>query len=341
MDLNLLLQIQKSLEQKRQSVSTWLETATRDDLQALTGQAEPTAVQQELDILDQTLEKAQRGALDTCQVCHGEIEPALLELDYTACICLEDVSQEERRRLEAELEFSQTIQRALLPQKPPAPQTIDIAAFSRPADFISGDSYDFFKFRNGLDGIMIADAVGHGISAGLLMSSLQAAIRLLAPENDGPAPVLKRINRLFLHNYKFTTFATVFLASFDAATGNLTYSSAGHNPALLYCPSDGALTLLPPTGPAVGLVEVFKSATEIVRLKPGDTLLLYTDGVTEAHNLQREEFGLDRLTEIVQQQANDSAEELLHAVRLELGRFLNGVPLEDDVTLVAFKVNQN
>jgi serine phosphatase RsbU (regulator of sigma subunit) len=84
----------------------------------------------------------------------------------------------------------------------------------------------------------------------------------------------------------------------------------------------------------------FKSATETVRLKPGDVLLLYTDGVTEAHNSQRDEFGLDRLVEIVQQQASGSAEELLHAVRLELGRFLNGQAPEDDTTLVAIKLNQ-
>src|SRR5574342_227883 len=110
-------------------------------------------------------------------------------MDYTAHVCLDHYSDEERQRLESELELSQVVQRALLPQRAPRISGVEIAGFSRPAEIIGGDYFDFFKFRDGSHGLVIADISGHGVSAAMLMSSLQTAIQTMAPDLDSPAEV--------------------------------------------------------------------------------------------------------------------------------------------------------
>jgi sigma-B regulation protein RsbU (phosphoserine phosphatase) len=169
------------------------------------------------------------------------------------------------------------------------------------------------------------------------MSSLQTALRLLAPENDSPARVLERVNRLFLHNVSFTTFVTVFLASFDPARHRLRYSNAGHNPPLFYQSQAGTVTHLMPTGAALGLAEKFNTTMQTLKLSPGDILLLYTDGVTEARDGQSEEFGLERLERLVQQNPDLPSAELVRVIRQEHEAYLHGKAPEDDTTLVAIK----
>src|SRR5574342_797847 len=205
-------------------------------------------------------------------------------MDYTAAVCLDHYSDEERRRLESELELSQVVQRALLPQRIPNIRGVELAAFHRPSEIIGGDYFDFFQFRDGAHGLVIADVSGHGVSAGMLMSSLQTALRTMAPDSDSPADILERINRFYIHNINYTTFVTVFLARFDPVTQTLTYVSAGHNPPAIVNQHEGEVIWLRPTAPAIGLSEEFHPRTESVTLKQGDVLFLYTDGVTEAFN---------------------------------------------------------
>jgi sigma-B regulation protein RsbU (phosphoserine phosphatase) len=184
----------------------------------------------------------------------------LLEADYTACVCLDHLSAGEKRQLESELELSQTIQKALLPQRVPAIPGLDLAFFSRPAQILGGDYFDFFQFRDGVPGLAIADVVGHGISASLLMASIQTALRTLVPESDSPSDVLQRVNRFLLHNVHFTTFVTIFLGRFDNGTCTLDYCNAGHNPPLIYRQQEtgnNPVSWLQPTGAAIGLVEEF------------------------------------------------------------------------------------
>ncbi|HET9914973.1 MAG TPA: PP2C family protein-serine/threonine phosphatase, partial [Anaerolineales bacterium] len=197
----------------------------------------------------------------------------------------------------------------------------------------------FFQFRDGTHGLVIADVSGHGVSAGMLMSSLQMAIRTMAPETDSPAEVLERINRFYIHNIHFTTFVTVFLACFDPNTLTLSYVNAGHNPPAVRRRSDGAITWLKPTAPAIGLAEEFHPSMESISFAQGDSLLLYTDGVTEVVNISNEEFGQERLGELVQQYADRPAPDLLQAVRRALSLFGGNRPLVDDVTMVALKVS--
>jgi phosphoserine phosphatase RsbU/P len=337
MEINLFQRIQRGLLERRHNINSWLDSTPPAEVEIQTACCDGGPVQTQLATIDHALEHIEAGTLGICDVCHEKVDTALLEMDYTSCVCLDHYSVQEKRQLEAELEFSGLVQRALMPQQTPTPADVDLAAFSRPAQIVSGDTFDFYKFRNGADGFAIADAVGHGVSAGLLMSSLQTALRLLAPENESPARVLERINRLFLHNASFTTFATVFLASFDPARRRLRYSNAGHNPPVFYQRQGEVVTHLMPTGAALGLAERFNTTMQTLKLSPGDILLLYTDGVTEARDGQKEEFGLERLEELVRRNASLSSAELVRVIRQEHEAYLNGKAPEDDTTLVAIK----
>jgi serine phosphatase RsbU (regulator of sigma subunit) len=186
--------------------------------------------------------------------------------------------------------------------------------------------------------LVIADIPGHGVSAGMLMSSLQTAIRTMAPETDSPSEILERINRFYIHNIHFTTFVTIFLARFDPMTHTLTYASAGHNPPAVVNKRKAEVNWLYPTAPAIGLAEDFHSRTESVTLEHGDVLFLYTDGVTEAFNPTLEQFGMMRLAELLGKNVSLGATDLIQTVRHGLDAFGDGHVLEDDTTFVALKL---
>lgn len=330
--------IQEGLEEKQKEITEFLETAPETEIEVCLCDDE-NLVEQHLQVIETSLEKIEDNTLGICVVCHGHVDSSLLEMDYTAMVCLDHYSDEERRRLESELELSQVVQRALLPQQVPNIRGVELAAFSRPSEIIGGDYFDFFQFRDGTHGLVIADVSGHGVSAAMLMSSVQTAIRTMAPDTDSPAEILERINRFYIHNIHFTTFVTIFLARFDPATLTLTYVNAGHNPPAVRRKANSAITWLKPTAPAIGLAEEFHARMETIGFSRGDSLLLYTDGVTEVINLSNEEFGQERLAELVQQHADRSAPDLLHAVRQAVGVFGGDRPLVDDVTMVALKIS--
>jgi hypothetical protein len=135
------------------------------------------------------------------QVRDNQVGPnsELLQMDYTSAVCLGHFSDEELRQLESELELSQVIQRGLLPQRVPSIEGMNLAAFNRPAQLVGGDYFDFVDFKDGKHGLVMADVSGHGVSAGMFMSSLQTAFHTLVPEADSPLDVLERINRLYYH----------------------------------------------------------------------------------------------------------------------------------------------
>jgi len=126
-----------------------------------------------------------------------------------------------------------TIQKALLPQEIPNIPGLDVAAFSRPAEFLGGDYFDFIDFSADTHGLVIADVAGHGVSASLQMAGLQALARAIIPTSHSPAEVVTHIHNLFRHNIRFTTFVTVFIGAFNPTSSSFTYCNAGHNPPLL------------------------------------------------------------------------------------------------------------
>ncbi|MCZ7571368.1 MAG: PP2C family protein-serine/threonine phosphatase [Ardenticatenaceae bacterium] len=343
MESTVFERIRGGLLEKRQNLTDWLRATPAPTRQLRLGPADERAVRVHLHVLDTALEKTASKTLGLCRVCHDYIETDLLEMDYTACVCIDHLSVEEVRQLERELELSQVVQRALLPHRVPTIPGVDLAVFSRPAQIVGGDYFDFVQFRDGAHGLAIADVAGHGVAASLLMASLQTALRTLIPASDTPSDVAWQVNRFFCHNVHFTTFVTLFLARLDHTTGTLTYCNAGHNPPLIVRRAEGGrkpLAWLRPTGPAIGLVEEFQITAETSALGPGDTLLLYTDGVTEVVNPHEEEFGLERLAMLVGHNSEASAKALVRALRGALQEFTDGGPLTDDMTIVACKIDR-
>jgi sigma-B regulation protein RsbU (phosphoserine phosphatase) len=337
MATNISQHIHENLEAKRQNVAEFLESAPESKIELCC--EDEHAVHAHLQVIDTALEELDEQKFGICAVCHGHVDPELLEMDYTISVCLDHYSEQERRRLEAELELSAIVQRALLPQIVPEIPGVELAAFSRPAAIVGGDYFDFFQFRDGTHGVVIADIPGHGVSAGMLMSSLQTAIRTMAPETDVPSEILERINRFYLHNINFTTFVTVFLARYDPLTRILTYTSAGHNPPVVVRKRDANVVWLKPTAPAIGLSEEFHPRSEVITLEQGDVMFLYTDGVTEAFNPGLEQFGSLRLAELLRKNVDLSVSEITQAVRQGLDAFGDGHVVEDDTTFIALKVS--
>src|SRR6185503_8199767 len=132
-----------------------------------------------------------------CVVCNDYVETSRLEVDYTAHVCIDHYTDDQRRRLEKELELSQKVQKALLPQEIPDMPGLELAAFSQPARIVGGDYFDFFTFSDGSSGFVIADVMGKGIAASLLMASFQASLRILISQENSPTEVVKRLNELF------------------------------------------------------------------------------------------------------------------------------------------------
>ena len=339
MQTSMINRIREGLLGKRENLEQWQVATPESEKQMELAFVDESAVEAQIEVIDNALEQMEEGTYGICEICHESVDSELLQMDFTATVCLGHYTEDELRQLESELELSQVIQRGLLPQHVPDIPKYDIAAFSRPAQIVTGDYFDFLPFEDGTHGFVIADVSGHGVSAGMLMSSLQTVFHTLAPETDSPVDVLRRINRLYINNISFTTFVTIFFAKLDTQTRMLSYASAGHNPPVLYRPSTNEIAWLKPTGPAIGLVKDYFSGMENVQLMEGDTLVLYTDGIVEALAPEgNEQFGYERLAEIVRQNDGGPANELTQKIRAAVNDFMDGNVIADDITMIVCKV---
>ena len=341
METHILERMSKGLLQKRDSLTEWIHATPLGKKKILLGPSTEQSVYDRLDVIDEAISKADSRTLGKCEVCHEDVEPELLEVDYTACVCLDHLSKEERRNLESELELAQEVQKMLLPQEVPNIPGLEIAAFSRPAQIVGGDYFDFIDFNNGFHGLAIADVAGHGVSASLHMASIQALLRTLVPINQSPAEVMSQVHRLFIHNIRFETFVTFFIGAFDSSTKTLTFSNAGHLPPLVLRNNKSkkeSVEMLRPTGAAIGLVEEAEFAEKTIELQKDDLLVLYTDGITETVNLENQEFGRERLIKLIQQVNNAPVKQVVQEIRQGLEEFSEGKPLADDTTIVICKI---
>jgi sigma-B regulation protein RsbU (phosphoserine phosphatase) len=341
MEALVLEHMRKGLLQKRDRLNEWLRTTPLAKKEVLLGPSTEQSVHCCLDVIDNAISKADSKTLGKCEVCHEDVETELLEVDYTACVCLEHLSKEERRHLESELELAQDVQKMLLPQEVPNIPGLEIAAFSRPAQIVGGDYFDFIDFSNGFHGLAIADVAGHGVSASLHMASIQALLRTLVPVNKSPAEVMRQVHKLFIHNIRFETFVTFFIGAFDSSTKRLTYCNAGHQPPLVLhktMSKNESVEMLRPTGAAIGLVEEAEFAEKTIELQEEDLLVLYTDGVTESVNPQNQEFGRERLVKLSREVNNTPVREVVQHIRQRLEEFSEGEPLADDTTIVLCKI---
>jgi len=266
---------------------------------------------------------------------------SLVEYDE-ATRTLEAERRAQAARLEAErqaahdLAIAKQVQTRLFPQHQPPIRTLAYAGICHPARTVGGDYYDFLDLGDRRLGLVLADIAGKGIGAALLMANLQAAVRSqCATAWEQPERFLRSVNQLLHENTAAGDYATLFFAEYDEGTRKLRYSNCGHPPALLLRGDDG-LERLGATSTVVGLFKKWDCAMEERELAPGDAVLLYTDGVTEAVNGEGEEFGEERLLEAARQHRELAPPELVAAIAGQ-ARGFSPDEQADDITLVVAK----
>jgi len=241
--------------------------------------------------------------------------------------------QEAERRAAQELEIAKQVQARLFPQELPLLKTLEYAGVCIQARQVGGDYFDFLTLGRDRLGLVIGDIAGKGIAGALLMANLQANLRSqCAIAHDQPQRFLRSVNQLFFENTADSAYATLFFAEYDDRAGRLRYANCGHLPALLLR-RDGALERLDSTCTVLGLFKAWDCTIDERRLQPGDTLALYTDGVTEAFNEAGEEFGDQRLVESLRLHRGQSPQAMVAAIADAVRQFS---PHEqyDDITLI-------
>jgi serine phosphatase RsbU (regulator of sigma subunit)/catechol 2,3-dioxygenase-like lactoylglutathione lyase family enzyme len=266
---------------------------------------------------------------------------SLIEVDE-ATRALESERRATAARLEADrraahdLAIAKEVQSRLFPQRHPPLETLAYVGLCYPARAVGGDYYDFLDLGKGRLGLVIGDIVGKGIAAALLMANLQANLRSqCATAWEQPQRFLRSVNQLFFENTADRDYATLFFAEYDDQTRRLRYSNCGH-PAAFLLRRDSTLERLESTSTVMGLFEQWACGLETRELCPGDCLLLYTDGATEAANDAGEEFGEERLLEAMKRHRELCPPDLIAAVADQVRQFS---PSEqgDDITLIVAK----
>ncbi|MES2439862.1 MAG: GAF domain-containing SpoIIE family protein phosphatase [Verrucomicrobiota bacterium] len=247
----------------------------------------------------------------------------------------------EKRAMEGELQNAREVQRILLPQQDPVINGFRITGTNLPARIISGDYYDYLDLGDEKFGIAIADVSGKGVPAGLLMAMCRSSLRSVAPGEMSPSKVMAAVNRQLFPDIREDMFISMAYSILDAATGKLTLSRAGHDPALFFRRETGKVELLRSPGLALGVDggTVFERVTrdQEIQMKSGDCVLFYTDGVKEAVDSEEEEFGMERMSESFRMAAPLGAEAVLIRMQEELKMFTGEGKQMDDITLVALE----
>ena len=243
---------------------------------------------------------------------------------------------ESERRAAQELEIAKQVQARLFPQSQPPSKTLEYAGLCIQARKVGGDYYDFLNLGSDRLGFVIGDISGKGIAAALLMANLQANLRSqCAIALDQPQRLLRSVNQLFCDNTPDGAFATLFFAEYDDTACRLRYANCGHLPALLLR-SDSSVERLDATATVLGIFKDWDCEIGECQLRPGDTLALYTDGITESYNSADEQFGEQRLIEALLRHCEVCSQAALAAIVDEVQRF-SPHEQHDDITLIVAK----
>jgi len=241
--------------------------------------------------------------------------------------------REAERRAAHELEIARQVQARLFPQRLPELESLEYAGACVQTYQVGGDYYDFLDLGQARLSLVLADIAGKGIAAALLMANLQANLRSqCATAAEHPEQLLRSVNRQFYENTADNAYATLFYSEFDDRTCRLRYANCGHLPGLVVR-SDGTVNRLSSTATVLGLFPEWPCRTEELQLRAGDLLAIYTDGITEALNEGDEEFGEDRLLDVMRRARDLSPTNIVTTVFDEVRRF-TGDQQRDDVTLI-------
>jgi PAS domain S-box-containing protein len=241
---------------------------------------------------------------------------------------------QERQRIEQELRVARLIQQTLLPKSVPELEGYQIAAYYQPAREVGGDFYDFLELPQGRLGLIVGDATGHGMPAALVMATTRGMLRAGAQISDSPSEILERVNNILYPEIPPHMFVTCLAALLDSRTGRLQYANAGHG--LPYLRHADGVSELRATGMPLGLMPNMNYEQKEITLQPGESVLLYSDGLIEAHDPRREMFGFPRMEGFVG--AHSGGATLIDSLLAELEQFTGKEwEQEDDITLLTLQ----
>jgi sigma-B regulation protein RsbU (phosphoserine phosphatase) len=322
------------LAERADSITSWLDSESfRDD----------DDVRKVYSLLSQIKEAVVRIESKTygiCEDCHDPIEQYYLEIQPAATVCLGCMNDQERMQLEEELSMASKIHRALLPQTIEQIDGFEVVVKSIAARTVGGDYYDFLPAGDsGMPRVVIADVMGKGLPAGLLMSNVQGVLRILAEELQSPRELIVRLNQWYCRNVpvtKFVSMACLSLRSLPDGKAELVYANAGHCPPILLR-NNGATEILEPTGGVLGVHKDFTYEERRTQISSGDLVLLYTDGVTEVEDEGGQQFGEERLNSLIYNYRGASIAEFPDVLLNEVQRFSGKAELTDDLTIIGLR----
>jgi phosphoserine phosphatase RsbU/P len=249
---------------------------------------------------------------------------------------LAEIEQTERI-MQRELSQAAEIQGRMLPDKAPDVPGTDLAGFNVPCRTVGGDYYDFFPFPDGRVALALGDVSGKGMPASLMMMALHARVQVLAEDPGDLAAFMTRLNKATCAKCPSNRFITFFFCVLDTKTGELTFANAGHNPPIVVRAS-GEAEMLEGGGCVLGILPIAPYSEMRMKLEKGDMLVLYSDGVTEANDVDHNEYDEERFIEVLKRHHTEAASEIVNAVMKSVAEFAAGAPQADDITLVVAKV---
>ena len=293
-----------------------------------------------LDQVDSAVHRMDQGAYGICDGCQGTVERARLIADPLVRLCLDCLSSDEQRALERDLELASQVQRGLLPQTDVRFGDWRIHYQYKPAGIVSGDYCDLIPpvSQDGKLFFLLGDVSGKGVAASLLMTHLNAMFRTLASIGLELDKLLELANRLFCESTIAGQYATLVCGR-ASKTGEIEIASSGHPPALLVSPN--GVKQVGATGLPLGMFSTSRYAVQRIRLEPGDSLLLFTDGISEARDLSGQEYGIGGLSRAAGDRHGWASKDLVAACLEDVERYSAGVRQADDQTLMAVHLAQS
>lgn len=252
---------------------------------------------------------------------------------------LVELVESERRK--NELEFARQMQLDLLPQAPPGRSGLDIADRSNPATEVGGDYFDYLELPNGNLGVVFGDVAGHGMTAGLIMAMAKSAVHTQVRAGGTSDQLLPCLGEVLLEMSAPNQYMTMVFAELDLEGESMRYLNAGHHFPLHYRARSGAVEFLDSTGPPLGLLPTPPGEPQMRELHAGDVLAFYSDGLVEAFNENDQDFGIQRLSDIVTTRSDQPAATIVDEVYSAVRRFSGERPWHDDATLVIVRLLDN
>jgi sigma-B regulation protein RsbU (phosphoserine phosphatase) len=284
--------------------------------------------------VDAALERMNRGEFGICESCHDSIEKDRLIADPLVRFCIDHLNNAEQRALERDLELAARIQKALLPPSNLRASGWQIHSHYEPAGVVSGDYCDIIQPADGDLYFLLGDVSGKGVAASMLMSHLNAIFRSLATTHQPLDQLMALANRVFCESTMAGQYATLVCGR-ASRDGEIHLSSAGHCPPLVL--RDGTAVAIEATGLPLGMFCAGEYAVVDYKLKAGESLFLYTDGVTERPNSSQVEYGLDRLSKFLAGRPGLGPDALASACLADLHQHSNGAHKVDDLTIMVIQ----